>query len=78
MTEKTTNAIDRSKLLDLVPLSRFSDFFPAISVGSLRQLVFYNTHGFADKVIRRIGSRIYVKISAFQEWIEETNRKQAV
>ena len=68
MTEKT---VDRT--LDLIPLSKFNEYFDYPSTDSLRQLQFYNTYGFADKVIRRIGKRLYVKISALQEWIEETN-----
>ena len=59
--------------LDLVPLSRYNDFYPYPSVGALRQLLFYNTNGFADKVIRRIGKRLYVKISAFKAWVETNN-----
>ena len=59
--------------LDMVPLSRFNDFYPYPSVGALRQLLFYNTNGFADKVIRRIGKRLYVKISAFKAWVETNN-----
>jgi len=69
---------DTSRLMDLVPLSKFQNYYDFPSVGSLRQLQFYNTHGFADKVIRKIGKRIYIKISALQDWIEETgNRKSA-
>lgn len=60
--------------LDLVPLSRFNEHYDYPSVGALRQLLFYNTNGFADKVIRRIGNkRIYIKISALKSWIEETS-----
>ena len=66
--------VNSEKFLDMVPLSRFNDFYPYPSVGSLRQLLFYNTNGFADKVIRRIGNkRIYIKISALKSWIEETS-----
>ena len=62
--------------LDLVPLSRFNEYYEYPTVGALRQLLFYNTDGFEDKVIRRIGKRIYIKISAFKAWIEETNNKE--
>ena len=68
MTEKILE-----QTLDLVPLSKFNDYFKYPSVGSLRQLNFYNTYGFADKVIRKVGKRMYVKISALKSWIEETN-----
>ena len=59
--------------LDLVPLSRFNEYYDYPTVGALRQLLFYNTDGFEDKVIRRVGKRIYIKISALMSWIEETN-----
>ena len=59
--------------LDLIPLSKFNDYFQYPSVAALRQLHFYNTNSFTDKVIRRIGNRIYIKISALKSWIEESN-----
>lgn len=75
MTEKTITG-DTSKLMDLVPLSRFQDYYDFPSTGALRQLQFHNTHGFADKVIRKVGKRIYVKISALEAWIEETGNSR--
>lgn len=75
MTEKT-DLQPTAKLMDLVPLSRFNDYYDFPSVGALRNLQFLNTYGFADKVIRKLGKRIYVKISALQQWIEETNGGQ--
>lgn len=63
-------------LMDLVPLSRFNDYYTYPTVSAMRDLHFKNTYGFADKVIRRVGKRIYVKISALEEWIEETNGNQ--
>ena len=69
MSKNATN-----QTLDLVPLSKFNDFFDYPTVGSLRQLNFYNTDGFADKVIRKIGKRLYIKISAFKEWVEFQNK----
>lgn len=67
---------DLKQTLDLVPLSKFNDYYDYPTVGSLRQLQFYNTYGFADKVLRKIGKRIYVKISALTEWVEESNNGQ--
>jgi len=71
---KIKNLKSTVKLMDLVPLSRFQDYYDFPSVAALRNLQFCNTFGFADKVIRRVGKRIYVKISALEEWIEETNK----
>ena len=70
--------LEKEHILDLLPLSRFNDYYDYPSVGSLRQLNFYNTCGFTDKVIRRIGKRIYIKVSALREWVEETNGYQVI
>ena len=75
MTEKT-DLQPTAKLMDLVPLSRFNDYYDFPSVGAIRQLVFYNTYGFKDKVLRLIGKRQFIKLSALQQWIEETNGGQ--
>lgn len=73
MTEKTQTTAP-----ELIPVSEFNNFYTYPSVGALRQLIFYNTDNFVKKVIRKIGKRLYVKVPAFFEWVEETNRKEAV
>lgn len=73
MTEKTQTTTP-----ELIPVSEFNNFYIFPSVGALRQLIFYNTDNFANKVIRRIGKRLYINYSAFLEWVEETNRKEAI
>ena len=65
MIEKKTN-----KTTVLIPLSKWNDHFEYPTTAALRQLVFYNTNDFANKVIRKIGKRIYIKVSAFFEWVE--------
>lgn len=72
MNEQTQTAAP-----ELIPVSEFNNFYTYPSVGALRQLIFYNTDNFVDKVIRRIGKRLYIKAPAFFEWVEETNSKQA-
>ena len=62
---------------ELIPVSEFNNFYAYPTVGSLRQLIFYNTDNFVNKVIRRIGKRLYIKAPAFFEWVEETNSKQS-
>lgn len=66
------------KTLDFIPLSKFAEYSKYPTVGSLRQLIFYNTNGFKDKVVKLIGKRQYIKISAFQQWVEETNSQKAI
>ena len=63
-------------LPEFIPLSRFNDFIPFPSVDSIRQLRFYNTKGFNDKVIRKVGKRLYIKVQALLEWIEKSNNKE--
>lgn len=58
---------------DLIPVSKWNDYYPYPTVGTLRQLLFYNTNNFVEKVSRRIGKRIYIKTSSFFEWVEENN-----
>ena len=70
MTENQT-----PNFTDLVPVSKWNSVNPWPSVGSIRQLIFFNTDGFADRVIVRIGKRLYLSISAFWQWIEDTNQK---
>ena len=70
------NLAETALELDLIPLSRYNDVFDP-TVAALRSLIFFNKYGIADKVVRRIGgSRMYIKISALKEWIEETNGGQ--
>lgn len=62
---------------ELIPLTKWNNYYDYPTVGSLRQLVYFeDTNGFS-KVIRRIGCRIYIKVSAFFDWVEETNRVRA-
>ena len=62
--------------LDLIPLSKWNDHFEYPTTAALRQLVFYNTNDFTNKVIRKIGKRIYIKVSAFFEWVENPSGGQ--
>jgi len=62
--------------LDLIPLSKWNDYFDFPTTGALRQLVFYNTNNFANKVIRKIGKRLYIKISEFDAWVESSKGGQ--
>lgn len=60
---------------DLIPVSRWNDYYEYPTYGALRQLIFYNTNGFVDEVLRYIGKRQYIKVSSFFEWVEKTNKK---
>lgn len=57
---------------DLIPLSKFNDFYSFPSASALRVMLFRNQNNVAS-IQRKIGSRIYISISAFKEWLEIQN-----
>lgn len=61
--------------LEFIPVSKWNEYFTYPSVGAIRQYIFYNTNGFNDYVLRYIGKRLYIKVSSFFEWNEQTNKK---
>ena len=61
---------NNSNTQDLIPISKWNDFYQFPSIGAIRQYRFYNTNNFNDCVVKRIGKRLYIKVSAFNEWIE--------
>ncbi len=62
-----------SNKTDLIPISKWNDFYEFPTIGALRQYRFYNINNFNNYVIRKIGKRLYIKVSAFFEWIEANN-----
>lgn len=61
---------------DLVPVSKWNEYYPFPTVGALRQFIFYADKYNFKKVIRKIGNRMYIKASAFFDWVEETNKER--
>ena len=58
---------------DYILLTEWEKHYSYPKLSTLRHLVFHaKTNGF-DKVVRRIGSRVLIKVSAFFEWVEEQN-----
>lgn len=79
MTEQQNNKTKLNECLmnDLVPLSKWNEHFSAPSVGAIRQYIFYEEKYNFKNVFKRIGKRIYISISAFNEWIKEQNQEVA-
>ena len=78
-TERNIKTISKDAP-DLIPVTEWNKYFAYPKLGALRQLIFYqNTNGF-NKVLRRLGNtnRIYIKTSAFFEWVEETNQQNII
>lgn len=60
-----------NKFLNLVPVSKFNNYYMYPTLGSIRQLIFSNKNGFRDVVIRCIGKRLYIKLDALSQWVED-------
>lgn len=70
-TDKTPHS---TQMLDLIAVSEFDKHYSFLKISTIRQLIFKNTNGFKDKVIRLIGKRLYIKVSALEQWIEESGK----
>ena len=66
MIQQAVNTTQTNQKPELIPVSKWNDYFDYPTLGALRQLIFYqNTNGFS-KVLRKMGkTRLYIKTSAF-------------
>lgn len=67
------NSISQMEL-DLVPVSKWNEHFLYPTVAAIRQWMFRNTKEFNNIVVRKIGNRNYIKVSAFNQWVEDINK----
>ena len=58
----------------LIPVTRWNDYYPFPTIGSLRALVFNASKNGFNKVIRKIGGRIVLDERQFFLWVEETGK----
>lgn len=59
---------------DLIPVSKFNEYFKYPTTGTLRQIIFRKEKYKFENVIKKLGGRIYISISAFNKWVEEQNQ----
>lgn len=70
---KRVNKMIEKQNRDLVLVTEWNKYFSYPTLSLLRKLIFNaETNGF-KKVVRRIGRRVYIKVDAFFEWIDEQN-----
>ena len=74
---KQTSIPESVRNLDLITLAKFNNYFAYPTQGTLRQFMFYNKYDF-NKCVRRLGKRIYIKVSDFLDWIENQNKQEVV
>ncbi|MDD3237913.1 MAG: hypothetical protein PHV37_07445 [Candidatus Gastranaerophilales bacterium] len=75
----TNLAITENKNLipELIPVSKWNEYFPYPSVASIRQYIFYKRRNGFDKVLRWMGKRQYICVAAFNEWVENGTGEKA-
>ncbi len=72
MTENFANLPEQIRNMDMCLLSDWNKYFEYPRVASFRQMLFYaDKYNGIEKVVRKIGGRIYIKISAFFKWLDE-------
>lgn len=63
--------------IGMIPLAQWNKYFAYPKTGTLRQMIFHNQYGI-NKIVMRIGGRIYIKVAEFFEWLNEQDKKEAV
>ena len=76
MTNTNENNLKKEQA-GLIPVSKWNDFHPYPTVKALRQLIFFKEQNGFNKVLRKIGGRIYIHESEFFKWVEETGKVTA-
>lgn len=58
----------------LIHIKKWNQFYDFPSLGMLRKLVFNeHTNGF-NRVVRRIGRKVYINENEFFKWVDEQNK----
>lgn len=58
---------------DLISVNEFSEKYPTFTKGALRAYIFNAQSNGFNEVIRRIGSRVFIKEKNFFNWVEKIN-----
>ena len=79
MTEQFTHLPEQIQNMDLLLLSDWNKYFAYPKLASFRQMIFHSKAAAENgickyddiyKVTKTVAGRVYVKISAFFEWLE--------
>lgn len=74
LEQKTANNV----MQELIPVSKWNVYYDYPTVGALRQLIFYKDKNGFNKVVRIVGKRLYIKVSEFFKWVEDTNNFKTI
>lgn len=57
----------------LIPVPKWNNYHDWPTVGSLRNMIFFEHQNGLAKAVKRIGRRVLIDEEAFFQWIEEQN-----
>ncbi len=76
MEEKNTIKFQENGSCPYLSIRDFAKQYSTWTESSIRWLIYNNTAGFNDTVVRRVGkSKILLSVADFWSWIEMQNRK---
>lgn len=55
---------------EYVPVKDMPNFFPFLTVGALRHLIFNNQNGIRECMLR-VGRKLYFDVDKFQNWMDK-------
>lgn len=58
----------------LIPVSKWNEFYPYPTVKSLRQIIFRRKKNGFEKVLRKVGGRLYICEKDYFEWVDSNCR----
>ena len=74
MQKETENNNLLAENYGLIPVSKWNEFHPYPTVKSLRQIIFRrNKNGF-EKVLRKVGGRLYICEKDYFAWVDSNWR----
>jgi hypothetical protein len=70
----TTNLASSFPKSNLVTCKAFLEGRDWPTATSLRYYIFFNKYGFAEKCVKRVGRKVLIDLSAFDQWLREQAR----
>lgn len=69
--ENMMNTKEINEMDEYLTVAQLSQRYPAFSEGSIRWLIFNEKINGFSKVVRRIGRKVVIRLSAWKEFLEE-------
>jgi len=63
------NLIDESPLADWMSLPSLIERYPDFTESQMRTILFHRAKNGFDKCVRKVGKKLYISITGFNDWI---------